>query len=152
MYGTWDPANRFTYLIGGGDLAARIGRTQVRLEYLVRRQTFAPDPAVPYKLAVPASGEDMFDKHGAYLEIERAMTETITLLARADGLYRAGNIPADSPLAPRAAVFRYTAGGTLGLAPGFRLKASAELWAFSNDPPAHQDLDLAFHLAVVGTF
>jgi len=152
MYGTWDPANRFYYLIGGGDLAARIGRTQVRLEYLVRRQTFAPDPAVPYKLVVPPSGVETFGKHGAYLEVERAMTETLTLLARADGLYRAGNLPADSPLAPRAAVFRYTAAAALALAPGFRLKASAELWAFSNDPPAHQDLDVAFHLAVVGTF
>ena len=152
MYGTWDPANRFSYLIAGGDAAARIGRTQVRFEYLVRRQTFAPDPAVPYKLLVPASGEDTFEKHGAYLEVERSMTETVTLLARADGLYRAGNLPVASPLAPRAAVFRYTAGGTVAIAPGFRIKASGELWAFSNDVPAHQDLELAFHLGVVGTF
>jgi hypothetical protein len=57
-----------------------------------------------------------------------------------------------SPLATRAAVFRYTAGGTVAIAPGLRLKASAELWAFSNDPPIHQDLELAFHLSVVGTF
>jgi hypothetical protein len=49
-------------------------------------------------------------------------------------------------------VFRYTAAGTLALAPGFRLKASTELYAFSNDVPVHQDLELAFHLAVVGTF
>ena len=146
MYGTWDPANRFSYLIAGGDAAARIGRTQLRFEYLVRRQTFAPDPAVPYKLLVPASGEDTFEKHGAYLEVERSMTETVTLLARADGLYRAGNLPVASPLAPRAAVFRYTAGGTVAIAPGFRIKASGELWAFSNDVPVHQDLDLAFHL------
>jgi hypothetical protein len=93
----------------------------------IRRQTFAPDPAVPYKLMVPASGEESFEKHGAYLEIERSMTDTVTLLVRADGLYRAGNLPAASPLATRAAVFRYTAGGTLAVAPGFRLKASAEL-------------------------
>jgi len=33
-----------------------------------------------------------------------------------------------------------------------RLKASGELWAFSNDPPVHQDLELAFHLSIVGTF
>jgi hypothetical protein len=151
-YGRWDPANRYSYLIAGGDLAARIGRTQVRMEYLVRRQTFAPDPAVPYQLVVPPSGEETFEKHGAYLEIERSMSETVVLLLRADGLYRAGNLPMTSPLAPRAAVFRYTAGGTLALAPGFRLKASGELWAFSNDVPVHQELDLAFHLGVVGTF
>ena len=152
MYGTWDPSNRFYYLIAGGDLSARIGRTQVRFEYLVRRQTFAPAPSVPYKLIVPPSGEEAFEKHGAYLEIERTMSETVTLLLRADGLYRAGNVPVLSPLAPRAAVFRYTAAGTIGLAPGFRLKASAELWAFSNDVPVHQDLETAFHLGVVGTF
>ena len=49
------------------------------------------------QLLVPASGEDTFEKHGAYLEVERSMTETVTLLARADGLYRAGNLPAASP-------------------------------------------------------
>jgi hypothetical protein len=152
MGGTWDPANRYTYLIGGGDLAARIGRTQLRLEYLLRRQTFAPDPAVPYKLVVPASGEESFEKHGAYLEIERSMTDTVVLLLRADGLYRAGNLPVASPLAPRAGVGRATAGGTLAVAPGLRLKASAELWAFWNDIHANSDLELAFHLAVVGTF
>jgi hypothetical protein len=152
MYGTWDPANRFTYLIAGGDAAARIGRTHLRLEYLVRRQTFAADPAVPYKLAIPPSGEEAFEKHGAYLEVERPVAETVTLIARVDGLYRAGNLPVANPLATRAAVFRYTAGGTVGLAPGFRLKASAELYAFSNDIPAHEDLELAFHLAAVGTF
>ena len=152
MGGTWDPANRYTYLIAGGDAAARIGRTQLRLEYLVRRQTFAPDPTVPFKLVVPASGEEAFEKHGAYLEVERSMNDTVTLLVRADGLYRAGNLPAASPLAPRAAVGRGTAGGTLAVAPGLRLKASAELWAFWNDVHANSDLELAFHLAVVGTF
>ena len=135
MCGTWDPANRYTYLIAGGDVAARIGRTQLRLEYLLRRQTYAPDPAVPYKLVVPPSGEEAFEKHGAYLEIERSMSDMVTLLLRADGLYRAGNLPVASPLAPRAAVFRCTAGGTLAIAPGLRLKASAELWAFWNDIP-----------------
>lgn len=152
MFGTWDPANNYTYLIAGGDAAARIGRTQLRLEYLVRRQTFPADPTVPFKLPVPASGVDQFEKHGAYLEIERSMTDTVTLLVRADGLYRAGNNLVSSPLATRAAVFRYTAGGTLAIAPGLRLKASGELWAFSNDPPIHQDLELAFHLSLVGTF
>jgi hypothetical protein len=107
---------------------------------------------VPFKLPAPASGQDQFEKHGAYIEAERAMTETVTLLLRADGLYRAGNNPLASPLATRAAVFRYTAGGTLALAPGLRLKASGELWAFTNDVPYHQELELAFHLSLVGTF
>ena len=49
-------------------------------------------------------------------------------------------------------MFRTTAAGTIALAPGFRLKASAELWAFSNDVPVLQDRETAFHLGVVGTF
>mgnify|MGYP001038507880 CR=1 FL=1 len=75
---------------------------------------------------MPPSGEETFEKHGAYLEIERSMSEAVTLLVRADGLYRAGNLPASSPLAPRAAVFRYTAAGAFTLAPGFRLTEALE--------------------------
>jgi hypothetical protein len=152
MYGTYDPENRFTYTIAGADLAARLGRTQIRGEYLVRHQTYLTDPGVTYKLVVPDSGVEVFDKHGAYLEIERAMTDALTLIARADGLLRAGNLPASSLLSTRAAIFRYTLGGTFGVLRGWRIKASGELWAFSNDPPVHQDLEVAFHLGVVGTF
>jgi hypothetical protein len=152
MYGTYDPANAFTYAIAGADLAARIGRTQIRSEYLVRRQTFPEDPTVPFELPVTATGRDHFDKHGAYLEVERAMNDALALVARADGLYRVGNVPIGNPLGPRSAVFRYTIGGAFTLAPGWRLKSSAELWAFSNDPPRHQDLELSFHFAAVGSF
>jgi hypothetical protein len=151
MYGTYDPANRFSYLIAGGDLAARIGGTYLRLEYLVRHQSFPADPAA-FKEPVPASGEDSFDKHGYYLELEHALNGVVSLVARADGLYRKGNVPLTSPLAPRSAVFRYTFGGTVAIQPGWRLKASAELWAFSNDPPVHQEVEPSFHLAIVGTF
>jgi hypothetical protein len=152
MYGTWDPANRFWYVIAGADLAARVGRTQLRMEYLARRQTFPDNPAFTFELSVPASGREVFVKHGAYVELERAMTERLGLFLRADGLYRDGNVTTVDPLAPRAAVFRYTAGGTVGIVPGWRLKASAEAWAFSNHPPRHEDWELAFHLAMVGTF
>jgi hypothetical protein len=152
MYGTYDPQNRFTYTIAGGDLSARLGRTQLRFEYLVRRQTFGADPAVPFKLVVPPDGREIFHKHGAYLEVERSVTEVIGLIARVDGLLRAGNLPVDSPLGTRSAIFRYTAGATISVQPGWRLKTSAELWAFSNDVPKHQELQLSLHLAVVGTF
>jgi hypothetical protein len=152
MYGTYDPDNRLSYAIAGTDIAARVGRTQIRFEYLLRRQSFAADPALPFKLPVPASGREVFEKHGAYLEAERAMTESVTLLVRADGLRRTGNLPASSPLGTDSAIFRYTLGGTLAVTPGWRLKLSGELWAFSNDFPVHQELEIAFHLAMVGTF
>ena len=112
MYGTYDPENRLYYAIAGGDLAARFGRTQIRMEYMVRQQSFEAGPMVmPFKQPVPASGRQVFDKHGAYLEVERSMTDTIGLFARADGLYRVGNVPIDSALEPKSAILRYTAGG-----------------------------------------
>jgi hypothetical protein len=152
MYGTYDPANRVAYTIAGGDLAARIGRTQLRFEYLVRRQGFEDDGTLTFKIPVAPGSFQVFDKHGAYLEVERAMTDALTLVARLDGLYRVGNVPVDSSLGTRSAIFRYTGGATLAVIPGWRVKASAELWAFSNDPPIHEQLELALHLALVGTF
>jgi hypothetical protein len=152
MYGTYDPANQLTYTIAGGDLALRVGRTQLRLEYLARRQTFTGDPAAMFQLPVPADGRQVFTKHGAYVEIERALTDIVTVVARADGLYRAGNVLVDSTLGPRSAIFRYTAAVAIAVQPAWRLKASAELWAFSNDPPRHEALEMSFHMAVVGMF
>jgi hypothetical protein len=146
------------YAIAGGDLAARFGRTQIRMEYLLRQQSFEADPMLMFKQPVPASGRQVFDKHGAYLEVERSMTDTIGLYARVDGLYRVGNVPISSALDPRStlepksAILRYTAGGTVAVWQGWRLKTSAELWSFSNDVPTHWDFELGFHLAVVGTF
>ena len=154
MYGTYDPANRVAYFIGGVDLgrAARANADPIRVldaaaELPQRRSTASwdggsdrgrRDPGV--RQARRLSG------------IERTLSDALTLVARADGLYRVGNEPAMINLATRAAIFRYTGGATLAVVPGWRVKASAELWAFSNDPPIHQDLELALHLALVGTF
>jgi hypothetical protein len=152
MYGTYDPANRVAYFIGGVDLAARLGRTQIRFEYLMRRQSFLNDSTAPWRDPIGLGEIQVFDKHGAYLEIERTLGDALTLVARADGLYRVGNEPTMINLGTRAAIFRYTGGATLAVIPGWKVKASAELWAFSDDPPIHQDLELALHLALVGTF
>src|SRR2546423_1068812 len=53
MHGDYDPDNQFAYTIAGVDLSARLGNTHVRLEYLVRRQSFAATPAGGFKLPVP---------------------------------------------------------------------------------------------------
>jgi hypothetical protein len=103
-------------------------------------------------LVEPRTGIQSFDKHGAYLEVERAVTESLTLVARADGLYRVGNVEVGSTLGTRAAVFRYTGGATLAVIPGWRIKASGELWSFTNDPPRQSQFELGLHLALVGTF
>jgi hypothetical protein len=152
MSGPYDPDHRFTYTIAGADLSLRAAGTTVRLEYLARRQSFAVDPLLTYKLPVAPSGVEQFTKHGGYLEVEHAASERVTLLARADALYRTGNIPTTSALGPRAAIFRYTAATTISLQPGFRLKAALELWSFTNSPPTHESLDPSYHLALVGTF
>jgi len=149
MYGTYDNANRLAYAIAGADFAARFGRTQVRLEYLVRRTQF---DTAGLMLVERGGGIQSVDKHGAYLEVERALTEALTLVGRVDGLYRAGNETIDSTLGTRAAVFRYTGGATLAVIPGWRVKASGELWSFTNDPPHQGAFELALHLALVGTF
>jgi hypothetical protein len=150
MHGTFDPANSLTYTIAGADLSGRFRRTQIRAEYLVRRQEFNEDPGLMFKQ--PGSGRAHFDKHGYDLEIEQPVTDTFTVLARADGLIRRGNVLADSPLGPRSAIFRYTGGVTAALQPGFRLKLSGEAWAFSDHFPDHQRWELSIHLGVVGTF
>src|SRR4029079_2520719 len=65
MYGTFDPDNRLSYAILGGDLTLRIRRTNVRLEYLVRRQEFDVSDPTRFKYGVPVSRGDFFVKHGA---------------------------------------------------------------------------------------
>jgi hypothetical protein len=152
MHGTYDPRNTLRYSIGGADLSARFGRTQLRMEYLLRRQDYAEDPMATWKEPPAPDGRSHFDKHGWYLEVERAMSEAVTLLARADGMARIGNVLAASTLEPRSAVFRYTLGSSIAIQRGFRLKVSGELWAFSDEWPRHQDLELSVHLGVVGAF
>jgi hypothetical protein len=150
MYGTYDPENRLAYTIAGGDLSARIGRTQLRFEYLMRRQGFDL-PATMLKY--PVDGFQIFDKHGAYMEVERMVTESLTLVGRADGLYRVGNVLAASNLERRSWVGRLTGGATLAVIPGWRIKASAEMWAFPPGPMQGLAMyELALHLALVGTF
>jgi hypothetical protein len=150
MHGTFDPENSLSYTIAGVDLSGRFHRTQLRAEYLVRRQAFNEDPRLMWK--EPTTGRAHFDKGGYYLEIEQPVTATFTVIARADGLYRRGNVLTDSPLTSRSAIFRYTGGLTLALQPGFRLKLSGEAWAFSDHFPDHQHWELSIHLGAVGTF
>ena len=152
MHGTFDPRNSLGYTIAGADVSGRFHRTQVRAEYLVRRQEFTEDPRQMFKDPITGTGRDHFDKHGYYLELEQPLTDGLSLFARADGLFRRGNVLADSPLTTRSVVFRYTGGLTVLLQPGFRLKLSGEGWAFSDRFPDHQRWELSIHLGVVGTF
>jgi hypothetical protein len=154
-YGTYDPNNKLTYAILGGDYTLRLHRTSIRMEYLVRRTEM--DVTVPgeYKYAVLPNG-NFNVKHGAYLELERPIVHTLEFVARVDGMYRVGNVLAEAPynsLSFRSSVIRETLGLALPVERNFRLKASGELWQFSDpSPTTGRRLEVSAHLAFVATF
>ena len=160
MRGTYDPANDYTYTIVGGDLGFRFYRTNLRFEYLVRRQEFATSDAKLLKYDVVANG-DFVVKHGAYAELETPVAEQVDLIARVDGLLHVGNVlatppgappPVDGELSGRSFVVRYTLGSAVSLERNLRVKASGELWQFSDRDAAGSNLAVGVHLAAVGTF
>ncbi|MCL2450526.1 MAG: hypothetical protein FWD17_16380, partial [Polyangiaceae bacterium] len=91
MFGTYDPANRLTYAIAGADLSLRINRTNLRAEWLARRQQFDVSDPTLFKYAIARNG-DFFVKHGAYVEFEQPLTAELDLILRADGMLRLGNV------------------------------------------------------------
>jgi hypothetical protein len=156
MYGTYDGANALTYAIWGGDVALRIVRTTVRLEYLARRTQM--DTQDPTRLSLPLlPGDNFFIKHGAYVEVEQPLLPVLDLIGRVDGLYRIGNFPlqlasGDKPNLDRhSSVVRYTLGASYLFERGMRLKLSAELWQFSDQDDDGHTLEVGLHAALVGT-
>lgn len=152
MHGTFDPGNKLTYTIVGADLAIRINRTNIRAEWLARKQEFdVSDPTI-FRYGVPRTGGDFFVKHGGYIEIEQPLTPKVDLLARVDGLYRKGNVVVTSPLRRQSAVSRLTLGMSFLLAPGYRVKVSGEIWDFSDPGVEGRHVDFGSHLSLVGTY
>lgn len=151
MSGTFDPQNLYTYTIFGGDLSLRLKQTNVRVEYLARRQEFAVTDPSQFKYYIPVNG-DFFVKHGAYVEVEHPITRVVTVIGRADGLFRIGNVAADSELRRQSSVGRLTYATTFAVERGVKIKASTELWQFSDPDAAGRTRDIAFHLGVVGLF
>lgn len=152
MYGTFDPLNRHSYGIFGGDLSLRFGQTNVRLEYLVRRQEFdVSDPTV-FKYALASRNGDFFVKHGAYVEVEQPVSGRVTMLARIDGLYRDGNVAATSELSRHSDVERATLGTLVTIERGLRVKASTEAYRFSDADGSGKTAEVGVHLALVGVF
>ena len=152
MYGTFDPQNKLTYGIFGADAWLRIGRTNVRAEWLVRRQEFDTSDQALFKFTVPPTGGDFFVKHGAYVEAEQPLGPGVDGIARVDGLLRMGNVAAGSPLSSDAMVIRYTLGTSIVLARGVRLKLTPELWQFDYADAAGRKLAPSLHTAVAGAF
>jgi len=153
MFGTYDPENKQTYLIYGADLSMRFDKTNIRVEYLARRTTFDTTDRTLFKYVVAEDRGDFFMKHGAYAEIEQALTPELDLIGRVDGMYRVGNIEAASELARRSSVLRYTIGTAYAIERGLRVKFSTELWDFSDrEIVSGRNIDLGMHAALAGSF
>ena len=151
MRGTLDPRNKLAYTILGADLAFRFDRTNLRLEYLVRREQIDVSDPTRFKYDV-ASGGDYFLKHGGYAELELPVTRDLDMVGRFDFLYRSGNVLATSPLLAHSAVTRYTLGSAYTVERGYRVKLSGEAYSFSDVGPTDHHTALSAHLGVVGSF
>jgi hypothetical protein len=149
MFGTFDPQNRLTYGIFGSDLWIRLGRTNLRAEWLMRRQQFDTSDPTLFKYAIAPNG-NFFVKHGAYVELEQPLTAELDAIVRVDGLLRLGNVSAGSPLSDDAKVLRYTLGASYAVTRGVRLKVSPEFWQFDYADASGRKLEASLHLAVVG--
>ena len=152
QYGKFDPEAKYSYAIVGADVSFRSGRTDLRFEYLARRQQFDTSNAEALRYEVPRSGGDFFVKHGAYIELKQPVNNWIDLIGRVDGMYREGNVVLESPLSRKSSVLRYTVGTMVTLEPGLRAKLSAELYDFSDVDQAGHHTDVTVHAALVGTY
>jgi hypothetical protein len=163
MLGTYDAGGKLRYAIVGGDLVVRIGRTALRMEYLLRRQEFDTSNPDIFKYEVPPADGDFFTKQGAYLELEQPITAALDVVGRVDGLYRMGNVsnagvgsgtdtPTYSPLTDKSYVARETLAVGYALDRNLRVKGSVELWEFSYEDPSARTAELSFHLGAAGSF
>lgn len=152
QHGVFDPQHKLTYSIVGGDISLRVGRTDLRLEYLVRRQEFDITDPVSLRYDIARSRGHFFAKHGAYVEIKQPIFNNLDVIGRVDGMYREGNLVVESALSKQSTVLRYTLGTMITLEPGLRAKLSAELWDFSDPGPSGRHTDVSVHAALVGTY
>ena len=150
MTGHYDPTRRLGFLIVGADIVVNLADVVIRAEYLARRTDMAVggNPATRWKFGPDASGayDDRFVKHGFYAEAEVPIGR-VDAFARFDGLFRSGNVLADSPLSEHSRLLRYTAGAAVRISDSVRLKSSVEYYQFND-----LDDDVALHIAVATPF
>jgi len=152
QYGKFDPDLKFAYAIVGGDISFRSGRTDLRLEYLARRQEFDTSNPAALRYELPRRRSDFFVKHGAYVELKQPLLSWLDLIGRVDGMFREGNVVVESPLSQKSTVLRYTVGTMFTLEQGLRAKVAAELWDFSDPGEGGRHTDVTLHAALVGTY
>jgi hypothetical protein len=150
--GHFDSRRKLSYDIVGADLALRVGRTDLRFEYLSRRQEFDVENPAALRYDVAGPRGNFFVKQGAYAELKIPLSSDVDLIGRADAMWRKGNLPALSPLSVRSAVTRYTLGTMFLLGAGVRAKLSGEVWDFSDPDVEGRHTEVTWHAAIVGTY
>jgi len=157
IWGAYDTRARMTYTVLGADLFLRAGRTNVRAEYLIRRTDMyaAEQERFEYALQPLADGslpERVFQvRDGWYVEIEQPVLRNLDVILRWDGMRRRGNVAPGAAVDFDAGVSRWTLGAQYVIERGYRLKASAEHYAWWG-MRSGADQDWAFHLGAVATF
>jgi hypothetical protein len=135
MGGHYDDANRLRFAIAGADVSLETDSLILRAEYLARwtQMALGPDPLTRFKYAAARNGRfaDYFYKDGFYVEAEAPLGK-VALIARWDGLRRAGNVLATSRLRSRSALLRYTAALAYTMPKGIKVKTSIEYYDFSD--------------------
>jgi hypothetical protein len=164
LHGAYDPQGLFTYTILGLDTFLRVGRVNIRGEYLIRRTEMATgqDPTRwQYQLPLLADRSDFTEtlfsvKDGWYVEVDGPLNRRVELVGRWDGIRRIGNVPVGVPLDFNAGMMRGTLGANFIIARGYRVKSSVEywrIWGVRNDQGANvPENGLGLHLSVVATF
>ncbi|MCG8555403.1 MAG: hypothetical protein MJD61_08980 [Proteobacteria bacterium] len=135
MRGTYDPLNHNRYTIVGTDLYARMGRFDLRVEYLIRRMdiSLGTDPASQFKFGPKNDRWAEYEiRDGFYSELTYELSPEIELLARVDGLRRFGNAPKGSPLSARSSVYRITPALNYRIGFSARIKVQGEYYQFSD--------------------
>jgi len=152
QYGHFDPERRLSYSILGGDFALRLGPTDLRIEYLLRRQQIDDQNPGALRYDMAGTRGNFFLKQGAYAELRTALTRDIDLVGRMDAMYRDGNLAKLSPLSVKSTVLRYTLGTMFVLTKGLRAKFSSEIWDFSDADAEQHHTEVSWHAALVGTY
>jgi hypothetical protein len=151
MTGTYDNKAHKTFRIYGAHANVRFKAFTLRGEYLWRRTELSTgtQPALQLKYGPRADGTyyPYFDKEGMYVELEAPIVNRVDAVLRWDGLHRVGNVSRGSALTDDAGVLRYTAGLTIAIYRGLRIKLNGEYYDFRDFKN-----EIALHFSLAGPF
>ncbi len=126
--GTYDAADKLSYLMAGLELYLRLGPVTFRAEALGRRTDLDPK-AAGYRFVLT---DAWFLKAGWYAQLDFELGSHVTAVLRTDGLQRLGMpLPGSDLLESSSGVQRQTAALLLTINQHLAAKLDYELWTFS---------------------